>query len=50
MAYGLVGHLRDVQGVAVCIGVHGNGADSHDPGGADDPAGDFAAVGYQESC
>ncbi len=43
---GLVGQ-RHVHGVAVGIRIDRDGADAHLAGGADDPAGDFAAVGDQ---
>ena len=45
---GLIGHL-DMQRVAVGLGIDGNGLDAHPPGGLDDPAGDFAAIGDQNS-
>ena len=44
---GLVGEA-DVQGVAVEVGVHGDGGDAELPAGADDPDGDLAPVGDQD--
>ncbi len=43
----LVGHL-DVERVAVGVAVDGDGGDPHPPRGADDAAGDLAAVGDQD--
>ena len=43
----LVGQL-DVPGVAVRLGVHGDGRDAHAARGPDDAAGDLAAVGNQD--
>ncbi len=45
---GLVGHF-DVQRVAVGLGIDGNRLDPHAAGGLDDPAGDLAAIGDQNS-
>jgi hypothetical protein len=45
---GLVGHL-DVQRVAVGLGIDRDGGNPHPAGGLDDPAGDLAAVGNQDS-
>ncbi len=45
---GIVGHF-DVQRVAVRLGINRNCRDSHAAGGLDDPAGDLAAVGDQNS-
>ena len=42
----LVGHF-DMQRVAVGIGIDGNRRDAHAPGGLDNPAGNFAAIGNQ---
>src|SRR4051812_17327352 len=46
--HGLVGHL-DMQRVTVRFGVDRNRADPHPAGGLDDPAGDLAAIGDQNS-
>ena len=46
--HGLVGHL-DMQRVAVGVGIDRDGLDTHAPGGLDDPAGDLAAVGDQNT-
>ena len=43
---GFVGHA-DVEGVAVGLGVDGDGADAQTLAAADDAAGDFASVGYE---
>ena len=43
----LVGQA-DVQGVAVELGVHGDGGDPELAAGADDPHGDLASVGDQD--
>ena len=43
-----VGHL-DMQGVAVGLGIDRDRLDAHAAGGFDDPAGDLAAVGNQDS-
>ena len=45
---GLIGQL-DVKRVSIRLRVHGNGFDTHAPGRLDDPAGDLAAVGNQNS-
>ena len=45
--HGLVG-LAHVQGVGVGLGVDGDGGDAETPAGADDAAGDLAAVGDQD--
>ena len=45
--HGLVGH-GDMHGVAVGLGIDRDGAQAHGAGGADDAAGDLAAVGDQE--
>ena len=44
----LVRHL-DMQRVAVGLGIDGDRRDAHLPRGADDPAGDLAAVGDQDT-
>ena len=44
----LVGHF-DVQRVAVGLGIDGDRLDPHAAGGLDDPAGDLAAIGDQNS-
>ena len=44
---GLVGHAH-VQGVAVEVGVDGDGADAQLAAGPDDPDGDLAAVGNED--
>src|SRR2546430_920177 len=44
---GAVGH-RDMQGVAVGLGINRDGAQAHGSRRADDTAGDLAAVGDQE--
>ncbi len=38
----------DVARVGVGLGIDGDGADAHAPGGLDDPAGDFSAVGNED--
>jgi hypothetical protein len=43
-----VGHL-DVEGVAVGVRINGNRRNPHPTGGLDDPAGDLAAVGNEDS-
>ena len=43
-----VGHL-DMERVAVSLGINRNGCDPHAAGGLDDPTGDFAAVGNEDS-
>ena len=43
-----IGHL-DMQGVAVGVGIDRDRLDPHAPGGLDDPAGDFAAIGNQDA-
>ena len=43
----LVGHF-DMQRTGVGIGIDGNGRDAHAPRGADDAAGDLAAIGDQD--
>ena len=45
--HGAVGHL-DVEGFGVGAGVDGDGADAEPVAGADDAAGDFAAVGDED--
>ena len=45
--HGGIGH-RDMHGVAVGLGINGDRAQAHGAGGADDAAGDLAAVGDQE--
>ncbi len=44
----LVGHL-DMERVAVGFGIDRDGCNPHAPGGLDDPAGDLAAIGNQDS-
>src|ERR1043166_6145803 len=44
----LIGHF-DMQRVAVGPGIDRNRRDPHPPGGLDDPAGDLAAIGDQNS-
>ena len=44
----VIGHF-DVEGVAVGLGIDGDRLDSHPAGGLDDPAGDLAAIGDQNS-
>jgi hypothetical protein len=45
--YGFVrGH--GVQGVAISIGIHRHGRYTQPPGRVNDPASNFAAVGYQD--
>jgi hypothetical protein len=46
--HGLVGHF-DMERVAVGVGIDRDRLDSHAPGSLDDPAGDLAAVGDQNS-
>ena len=46
--HGFVGH-GDVQGLAVGLGINGDGAQPHRPRRADNPAGNLAAIGDQES-
>ncbi|MGY4312229.1 hypothetical protein ACVWW1_001532 [Bradyrhizobium sp. JR3.5] len=46
--HGVVGHL-DMQRVAVGLGVDGNRLNPHTARSLDDPAGDLAAVGDQDS-
>ena len=46
---GFVGE-GNVEGVLVGVGIDGDGAQAHAAGGADDPAGDFAAVGRPGGC
>ncbi len=41
-------HLN-MQRVPIGIGIDGHGLDAHPAGGLDDPAGDFAAIGDQDS-
>jgi len=45
---GLVGHL-DMERILVGLRINGNRLDPHLPGGLDDPAGDFAAIGDQNA-
>jgi len=45
---GIIGHL-DVEGVTVCLGLDGNRLYSHSAGRLDNPAGDLAAIGDQNS-
>ena len=45
---GGIGHL-DMQGVLVGLGIDRDGLDPHAAGGLDDPAGDFAAIGNQNT-
>ncbi len=45
---GLIGHL-DVKRIAIRLGINGDGFDTHAPGRFDDPAGDLAAIGDQNS-
>src|SRR5450830_1467841 len=47
-AGGAVG-LAHVQGLGIGVGVNGHRLQAQGPGGVDDPAGDFAAVGDQQS-
>ena len=44
-----IGHFN-VQRVLVGFGIDGDGFDAHPARGPDDPAGDFAAVGDENSC
>ncbi len=44
----LIGHL-DMQRIAVGLGIDGNRLDPHPAGGLDDPAGDLAAIGDQNT-
>ena len=44
----LIGHL-DMERVAVGLGIDGDRLDPHPAGGLDDPAGDLAAIGDQNS-
>ena len=46
--YGRIGHF-DMQRVAVGLGIDRNGFDPHAACGFDDPAGDLAAIGNQDS-
>ena len=46
--HGLVGHL-DMQRVAVGLGIDRDRLDPHPAGSLDDPAGDLAAIGDQNS-
>src|SRR6188472_4364870 len=46
--HGLVGH-HDVKRVSIRLRVHGNGFDAHPAGRSDNPAGDLAAIGDQNS-
>ena len=43
----LVGHL-DMQRAGIGVGIDGDGGDAHAPRGADDAAGDLAAVGDED--
>ena len=43
-----VGHL-DMERVAVGLGIDRDGFNAHPPRGLDDPAGDLAAIGNQDS-
>ena len=45
---GFIGHFH-MQCVAVGLGINRNGGDAHSTGGFDNPAGDFAAIGNQDS-
>ena len=45
--HGFIGKLY-VHSVSVGVGVHGNGADAHALGGADNATGDLAAIGDEE--
>ena len=45
---GIVGHF-DMERVAVGLGIDGDRLDPHPAGGLDDPAGDLAAIGDQNS-
>jgi len=45
---GLIGHF-DVERVAIGLRIDGNRLDPHAAGSLDDPAGDFAAIGDQNS-
>ena len=45
---GVIGHF-DVERVAVGLGIDGDRLDPHPAGGLDDPAGDLAAIGDQNS-
>ena len=47
-AHGLVGEA-DVARGAIGVGIDGDGAQAHAAGGLDDPAGDLAAVGDEET-
>jgi hypothetical protein len=40
--------LPHMQRLGVSVGVNRNGANTHRARGADDPASDFAAIGYKE--
>ena len=44
----VIRHL-DVKRIAVGFGIDGDGFDTHAPGGLDDPAGDLAAIGDQNT-
>ena len=46
--HGIVGHF-DVERVAIGLGIDGDRLDPHAAGGLDDPAGDLAAIGDQNS-
>ena len=37
-----------MQRLGIGVGIDRNGADAHGPRGADDPAGNFAAIGDEE--
>ncbi len=45
---GLIGHF-DMERIAVGLGINGDGLDPHPAGSFDDPAGDLAAIGDQNS-
>ena len=45
--HGLVG-FADVERLRVGDGIYRDGADAEAPGGADDAAGDLAAIGYEQ--
>ncbi len=45
--HGFIGQA-DVAGVGVGLGIDSNGADTHAPGGPDDTAGDFSAIGNED--